>query len=59
MKKLKFSLVIPVAPNRSCEILESIKELDYSKEKFETIANENLKLSKRLILVKPTHNVMA
>jgi len=37
MTKLKFSLVIPVAPNRKCEILESIKELDYPKEKFETI----------------------
>jgi cellulose synthase/poly-beta-1,6-N-acetylglucosamine synthase-like glycosyltransferase len=37
MNKIKFSLVIPVAPERSCEILESIRKLDYPKEKFETI----------------------
>lgn len=35
--KLKFSLVIPVAPDRGAEILNSIKELDYPKSDFNVI----------------------
>ncbi len=34
---MKFSLVIPVAPERGAEILNSIKQLDYPKSYFEAI----------------------
>jgi len=34
---MKFSLIIPVAPGRNAEILESIKDLDFSKKQFEVI----------------------
>lgn len=34
---MKFSLIIPVAPNRDAEILDSIKRLDYSKKDLEII----------------------
>ncbi len=34
---IKFSLIIPVAPYRSCEITDSIKKLDYNKKQFEVI----------------------
>jgi len=39
---VKFSLVIPVAPTRGAEILESIKELDYPKKYFEVIVEKGL-----------------
>ncbi|MBU3907520.1 MAG: glycosyltransferase [Nanoarchaeota archaeon] len=38
--KVKFSLVIPIAPSRNAEILESIKKLDYPKSKFEVIVEK-------------------
>ncbi|HLC55293.1 MAG TPA: glycosyltransferase [Candidatus Nanoarchaeia archaeon] len=34
---MKFSLIIPVAPYRGCEIMGSIKKLDYQKKEFEVI----------------------
>ncbi len=34
---MKFSLIIPVAPYRSCEIMESINKLDYPRKEFEII----------------------
>lgn len=34
---LKFSLVIPVAPDRDAEILKSVEKLDYSRSRFEVI----------------------
>ncbi len=34
---MRFSLVIPVAPERNAEILDSIKKLDYPKSKYEVI----------------------
>jgi glycosyltransferase involved in cell wall biosynthesis len=34
---MRFSLVIPVAPERGAEILESIKKLDYPKSEFQVI----------------------
>ncbi len=34
---MKFSLVIPVAPYRNAEILDSIKKLDYPKKEYEII----------------------
>ncbi len=34
---MKFSLIIPVAPERNAEILTSIKELDYPKSEFHVI----------------------
>jgi len=37
---MKFSLVIPLAPGRNAEILDSIKQLDYSKKEFEIIVEE-------------------
>lgn len=39
---VKFSLVIPVAPLRNAEILESIKEMDFSKTDFEVIVKKGL-----------------
>ncbi|MCK9596977.1 glycosyltransferase [Candidatus Pacearchaeota archaeon] len=37
---MKFSLVIPLAPGRNAEILDSIKQIDYSKKEFEIIVEE-------------------
>lgn len=37
MKKIKFSLIIPVAPWRDAEIVNSIKELDFPKNNYEII----------------------
>lgn len=34
---MKFSLIIPVAPERNAEILETIEELDFPKKEFEVI----------------------
>ena len=34
---MKFSLVIPVAPERNAEILESIKKMDYPKKEFHVV----------------------
>ena len=34
---MKFSIVIPVAPERNAEIVESLKGLDYPKKEFEVI----------------------
>lgn len=34
---MKFSIVIPVAPERNAEILESLKNLDYPKKEFHVI----------------------
>lgn len=34
---MKFTLVIPVAPERNAEIIESIKKLDYSKSEFHVV----------------------
>ena len=34
---MKFSLVIPVAPERNAQIVESLKNIDYSKDKFQII----------------------
>ncbi len=34
---MKFSLVIPVAPERGAEIIESIKELDFPKNEFHVV----------------------
>ncbi len=34
---MKFSLVIPVAPERDAEIIESIKKLDYPKSEFHVV----------------------
>ena len=39
---VKFSLVIPVAPTRNAEILESIKKLDYPKKDFEVLVEIGL-----------------
>jgi succinoglycan biosynthesis protein ExoA len=36
-KNLKFSLAIPVAPDRDCPILEFIKNLDYPKKDYEVL----------------------
>src|SRR4030042_6934149 len=37
---MKFSLVIPVAPYRNAEILDSIKKLDYSAKEYEIIVEK-------------------
>ena len=34
---MKFSLIIPVAPDRNAEILGSLKRLDYPKKEYEII----------------------
>lgn len=34
---MKFSLVIPVAPERNAEIIESLKEIDYPKSEFHVV----------------------
>jgi len=34
---IKFSLIIPLAPERNAEIIESIHQIDYSKSKFQVI----------------------
>lgn len=39
---MKFSLAIPVAPDRDCEILNSINKLDYSKKDYEVLIEKGL-----------------
>jgi len=39
---MKFTLVIPVAPERGAEIIESIKELDYPKSEFHVVVVRGL-----------------
>ena len=39
---MKFSIVIPVAPYRNAEILESLKQLDFSKKEFEIIVEKGI-----------------
>ncbi|MEK6913319.1 MAG: glycosyltransferase [Nanoarchaeota archaeon] len=39
---MKFSLMIPLAPGRNAEILDSIKKLDYPKKEYEVIVVEGL-----------------
>ena len=34
---MRFSLIIPLAPERGAEILDSIKKLDYPKSEFHVI----------------------
>ena len=61
MKKIKFSIIIALAPHRKCEILQSLKNLDYPKNKYEIIIkkglnpsinrNEGIKKAKGEILV--------
>lgn len=42
MKKLRFSLVIPLAPWRNAEILSSIKALNYPASRYEIIVQKGL-----------------
>lgn len=42
---MKFSLVIPLAPYRNAEILDSIKKLDYPKSQFHVIVVKSLNAS--------------
>lgn len=46
MDSIKFSLIIPVAPNRDAEILKSIKNLDYDHKKIEVIVKNGTNPSK-------------
>lgn len=46
MKKAVFSLVIPIAPGRKAEILESLKHVDYPKEKIEVLIEEGTNTSR-------------
>ena len=39
---MKFSLVIPLAPGRNAEIIDSIKKLNYPKKEYEIIVKEGL-----------------
>jgi len=39
---MKFSLVIPLAPGRNAEIIDSIKELNYPRKEYEVIVREGL-----------------
>jgi succinoglycan biosynthesis protein ExoA len=39
---MKFSLVIPLAPGRNAEIVDSIKELNYPRKEYEVIIKEGL-----------------
>lgn len=39
---MKYSLVVPVAPNRGAEIIESIKELDYPKSEYHVVVVKGL-----------------
>lgn len=41
----KFSLVIPIAPWRNAEIIDSIKQVDYDKNKFEVIIEKGTNAS--------------
>ena len=34
---MKFTLIVPLAPERNAEILEAIKNLDYNKNKFHVV----------------------
>ena len=34
---MKFSIIIPLAPERNCEVKESLKNLDFNKKDYEVI----------------------
>jgi len=42
---VKFSIVIPVAPGRNAEILDSLKNVDYDKKNYEIIVEEGTNVS--------------
>ena len=42
MEKLKFSLVVALAPNRNLELKDSLKNLDYPKNKYELIIERGI-----------------
>ncbi len=44
---MEFSIIIPVAPDRNADVLECLKEVDYSKEKFEIIVEPGSNPSKQ------------
>ncbi len=61
VQEVKFSLIIPVAPERRAEIIDSIRDLDYPESKFEVLVtrgtnpsesrNQGAKLAQGEILV--------
>ena len=55
-KKIKFSLAIPVAPYRDCEILESIKKQDYPNTHYEILiqAGPNASENRTICIKKAT-----
>lgn len=44
--QIKYSFVIACAPERKCEVLASLSNINYSKEKFEVIVKHGLNPSK-------------
>lgn len=46
MKKAVFSLIIPIAPGRKAEILDSLKYVDYPKDKIEILVEEGTNASR-------------
>ncbi len=39
---MEFSIIIPVAPSRNAEVLESLNNVDYPKEKYEVIVEKGI-----------------
>ncbi|MDO8555712.1 MAG: glycosyltransferase [Nanoarchaeota archaeon] len=39
---MKFSVIVPVGPGRQCEVLESLKRVDYPKKEFEVLVEYGL-----------------
>ena len=39
---MKFSVIVPVGPGRNCEVLESLKHVDYPKKHFEVLVEFGL-----------------
>ena len=42
---MKFSIVIPIAPNRDAEVVESLKKIDYPKDDYEIIIEKGTNTS--------------
>jgi GT2 family glycosyltransferase len=45
MNKIKFSIIVPIAPERKAEILKSLNELDYNKDEYEIIVEKGTNAS--------------
>ena len=55
---MRFSLIIPLAPDRDAPILESIKKLDYPRSEFHVVVVKGLNPSENRIIYYINHEII-